>query len=368
MKDNDIDTLLVQQGGLWRAGQTQVEQPFISDVDAAKPRSRFVPLLAAATVPLLVAASALLLARWFSSDHHVPVNTAVVPWADPSPSQSLSGGGTVLGPDKWVLADGSESACNNSVFSVRAVERGPVGSYVVAAEYAGTSPCRISADGPVVVLQNRAGGSVLNGRDPELVGHLKPLLVSPGQLVRTTVRWSSWCGPSINTPVSFSLDFQASSGKPSTLTMAKDFPGPPPSCAPQSVSVVTTATPRVFNPGSIPSLVPTIDVPASAHAGQVLHYTVTLHNLSSTDVSLTSCPRFEQRIGHFGTTPEPAKTTHQLNCADSPPDVAAGQSITFAMQQTVPPNIGRQQVWWNWAGRVPSDDEGGSFPYVTVLP
>jgi hypothetical protein len=84
-------------------------------------------------------------------------------------------------------------------------------------------------------------------------------------------------------------------------------------------------------PGSPGSLSVTVHLPASAKSGEVLSYTVSLHNSTKVAVDLHHCPDYTEILGY------PFKTvrTYTLNCTRARP-IRPGQTRVFEMKIPTP--------------------------------
>lgn len=97
-----------------------------------------------------------------------------------------------------------------------------------------------------------------------------------------------------------------------------------------------------------------LELPSSVKAGEQLRYVVDIANPTGADMVLDPCPSYVQGLGVVGKTPL------RLNC-DTVHDVAAGQTIRFAMEIPVPSDAptGPVPVWWQVAD-ITSGKDGAS--------
>ena len=84
-------------------------------------------------------------------------------------------------------------------------------------------------------------------------------------------------------------------------------------------------------------LVAHLTAPATAHPGEDVRYTLTLHNQGNTAYELTPCPAYEE----FLTTSEGfVHPNYYLNC-DEVKEIEPGASVTYAMQLQLPADLER---------------------------
>ena len=84
-------------------------------------------------------------------------------------------------------------------------------------------------------------------------------------------------------------------------------------------------------------------LPATAHRGSFLSYTVTLTNRGPQDYRLDVCPDYSEFVG-----PKIAGGVYQLNCAPVGV-ISAGANASFAMQLRVPANAAQGTTQLTWA-------------------
>jgi hypothetical protein len=94
-----------------------------------------------------------------------------------------------------------------------------------------------------------------------------------------------------------------------------------------------------------------INAPATAAPGQTLAYSVTLQNPSSSAVSLSPCPAYEEFVGSGETTWVATLRDYYLNC-DVASTIPPGGSVTFEMRLQLPADQppGQAKFGWNVHG------------------
>jgi hypothetical protein len=124
-----------------------------------------------------------------------------------------------------------------------------------------------------------------------------------------------------------------------------------------------TAAPETApSPDPVHSLAIELDVPHSVAAGTTLHYTVSLRNAGVQSVAFPAgCPVYGEWVPGF------AKDFFVLNCGPVGA-IQPGQSVSFAMELTVPRNTapGGYTLYWNFAFGVDLGPPGKAA--VTVTP
>jgi Protein of unknown function (DUF4232) len=88
-----------------------------------------------------------------------------------------------------------------------------------------------------------------------------------------------------------------------------------------------------------------LHVPDTVPPGEPLDFTVTLTNTSDHDVTLSPCPSYAEAVFPIQTAHEPSIERYCLNC-DALKQIAAGSSVTLAMQIDVPDGAGLAKFWW----------------------
>lgn len=117
-----------------------------------------------------------------------------------------------------------------------------------------------------------------------------------------------------------------------------------PSCG-LTVTPIGAPVLSVTDINDYPGLTAAVRLPATVTAGATLHFTVTLTDTGATPVNLDPCPTYDEgvypvRMGR------PSTHIYQLNC-DSVHSIAAGQSVTYAMQIDVPLATGIAKFGWS---------------------
>jgi hypothetical protein len=104
-----------------------------------------------------------------------------------------------------------------------------------------------------------------------------------------------------------------------------------------------------------------LELPASVKAGDQLRYVVDIANPTAADIALDPCPSYLQRGPG-----DPGKTPLELNC-DVVHDVAAGQTVRFEMELSVPVSTpsGQTQVCWTLVDTL--SGKGGGCGSVDVV-
>jgi hypothetical protein len=110
------------------------------------------------------------------------------------------------------------------------------------------------------------------------------------------------------------------------------------------------------------ALTPVAHMPARLTPGSVVHYTVTLTNRSKHEVRLSPCPSYAEYLIPMQSLSKRVVDRYYLNCEASP-QIAAGGSVTFAMQMRVPDAPGSTK--YAWQIQVSSVDSGGE---TTIRP
>jgi hypothetical protein len=97
------------------------------------------------------------------------------------------------------------------------------------------------------------------------------------------------------------------------------------------------------------ALTVTTHLPATLVAGSALHYTVTLRNHSRHNLVLSPCPSYAEYLTPVQHLQRRLVRRYFLNCRASPA-IAAGASVTFAMQVNVPNVVGPTKYEWQLQG------------------
>ncbi|MCU1622469.1 MAG: hypothetical protein JWL79_1314 [Frankiales bacterium] len=126
-------------------------------------------------------------------------------------------------------------------------------------------------------------------------------------------------------------------------------------CAPAVVTTYgsgTAAPPPVVEHQPLNDLVATVEAPASAQAGTIVHFSVILTNPTSKPIGFGSCPSYIETV-------RTNKGSYQLNCPQATA-IAAGQQERFEMELRLNADTpaGPAQLTWTLA----LITEGGSAP------
>lgn len=89
----------------------------------------------------------------------------------------------------------------------------------------------------------------------------------------------------------------------------------------------------------------TVHLPAALLAGAIVGYTVTLHNKSMQDLALSPCPSYAEYLSPLQHLAQRVVQRYYLNC-HAAAEIAAGGSLTFAMQMAVPNATGPAKYLW----------------------
>jgi hypothetical protein len=89
-----------------------------------------------------------------------------------------------------------------------------------------------------------------------------------------------------------------------------------------------------------------VTVAETANRGEVLHYSVTITNPTSSPISLATCPAYTQSLYDDGKT---VSNTLRLNCGATSAQIDANSSVTFEMQLAIPASLpaGGAKLSWN---------------------
>ena len=207
--------------------------------------------------------------------------------------------------------------------------------------------------------------SFVNGNGKELAGaHVvgpfgrgpaRRFLVPPSHELRSMLRWENYCGPK---PDRVDLRLHIGDAVVKAEALSLDTPD-----CPAAANFTEITGPRFRGPATArgttvyADLVASIAAPATVRAGDALHYRVTLTNPTSNPLPLDPCPAYSH--GWKGDGGHANFPTYRLNCA--PQTIAAGQSVTFAMELAIPETAtGDGALSWLL------DPEAWNAPQVTV--
>jgi hypothetical protein len=374
----DLAQLLTEDGERWRAVQPRVPRldDMVADVQRPRPR-RWMPLLAAACVLLVVTAVAVPALLNRPAGHGSAPQTAPnpVPWPSTlKPATSTA----AEQPDyaTWTQAPSGTPSCNDASFAGQVVTSGPPGRVAmrIALTLTSDQACWVSTFGAYFVLRDQHGDVLGSGQNAELIGHrFVRAIVRPGQVVLTEAWWGNWCGTRSATPASLEIHLSGTHDaiNPSLVLPVHATTGAP-ACSPLDGggNWITGDFPSIVNQGSLQTLWIGVIAPHQATRGTTLRYTVSVTNPTVTDVVLSPCPSFTQRLAPLGILARLNKavsTSAQLNCAQSPGRVAAHTTVNFTMQQSTHDTAaGTWQLTWSWLGHTLSAGEFAAMPLITI--
>lgn len=372
----DLDARLRECAARWRAEQDAETPALVTRAHSAlaalaeppprhTPRRRTVLAVAAsvAAVGVIGAATAVLThssARGVVAAA-VPSTTphsaqASVPWSSTGVRADTA---TVTTPPQPGAPNGLRR-CSNSDFSLiagttrrAASNDGWLSSAFVLRSTAAT-PCAVPNGLVEATLVDGTGAAlpvdaVPTGGPPTIPSMLE---VRPGQLVSGTALWAVYQGRAPR-PTHLMINLSGRADTTSTLSIPiASVTIPPHPRNPSNVgpwrSTANGSINTVADPGTLASLTAALTVPATVRNGDVLRYTVTLTNPTTTPVTLTHCPVFVERLD---VTPSKVPTTvgfrGPLNCAQAPKAVGAGQSVRLAYELATAGEVpGPAQLTW----------------------
>ncbi len=356
----DLDEQLREYAQRWRAGEPPLAA---ADLDryTAPPQQRgirvrsWLPVAASVAVILVIA---LAVAFWpGTGGHHGAVGSPsgsaspaqpvgrTVPWssAGVTADDSLSYSGTTRPP---VPAGTPACAVNDFVLVSSRTDPDPgmagwlTTSFVLRSVR--STACQVAGRGPTVVIVD-ATGKPLPDDAVGLGGMVAPILVPPSALTSGQAAWAVYAGR-VPQPARLLLSFstQTSSAASIAISLAGvSIPPRPASPNSGAASVWRSAWSGSFvavvQPGTLGSLVATVQAPAVVRAGAVLDYTVELRNPTDTAVSLAECPRFVEQLQGYDTAqhakiPQVTGFAGPLNCVAAPVEIGPDTSVTFAFE------------------------------------
>lgn len=107
--------------------------------------------------------------------------------------------------------------------------------------------------------------------------------------------------------------------------------------------------PDPTTPTGVGALSVQLHMPATVVRGELMSYTVSLHNTDAETVYLSPCPSYSQGMGQpQGATVSVVHNTYLLNCQEAL-SVPANSSLTFQMVMRIPTNwkVGPAKFLWN---------------------
>lgn len=277
------------------------------------------------------------------------VAPAVVPWAALPPS-----------PPPWHPTPTASPApppavsppCAAAVLRARFGPRnGATGHWLIPLTITniGGRTCRLSGAPPVVATSP--------GMPPVVADHHVFLPdngwggdLAPGRSARLDMDTTAACirYPAGNAPMArWRIAVTAPGGGVVTVSS----PPLPLACGLHSGRFIVAERPdNVQNPPTYPwqDLRASLHAPIAVAPGSVLHFTLSLENVSNHSIALEPCPAYAVAVPG-------ALYRHELNCAAVPGHaVAGGSTVTFAMQAAIPARapLGPASVKWDagWAG------------------
>jgi len=106
----------------------------------------------------------------------------------------------------------------------------------------------------------------------------------------------------------------------------------------------------------------TVHLPATLLEDAIVGYAVTLHNRSTHDLALSPCPSYADYLSPLQHPAQRVVQRYYLNC-HAASEIAAGASLTFAMQMSVPKVTGPAKYDWQLQASNVTSDRG-----ITIKP
>ena len=290
--------------------------------------------------------------------------SGLVPWIDatpgPVPSASpvaIPPGTRTCGPGDLTASAGWQGATGQMAGGVIVTNTSSTACVVMGA------PRQVALLAGTTTLRTTYVVEVGTGPGATATTAGQPVYLEPGGQATAFVTWSNWCGATRPTVTAVTVTLP-DGGRP--ITAGATPPGPGiggvPRCdVPTSGSTVTAGEFEPV-PAQQPATEPvpasvSISAPASATAGQVLEFTVTVTNIGTTSASLDPCPTYTEDliVGGRALKP-PALRGYLLNCPLIGSQIAPGASVVLAMRYPVPSDVGTGPVELLWGM-----DPGGPF-------
>jgi Protein of unknown function (DUF4232) len=358
--------------------------PTLADPANARRRPSTAWLLAASAAAVILALSAIWLPGHLPSTaatpssspspntngSPTPVPAGLIPWIDATPTPIPS-------PTPVILPPGTRT-CDPNDLTASAGWQGAGGQMAGGVAVTNTSSTACAITGPPRQLELLAGATILKttyramaGADPgaTVTKPRQSAYLKPGDQARAFVIWSNWCGAT-RPAVSAVLVTLSNGGRPITARAAV----PPelgidgfPRCDVPSNGSTLSAWEFAVVPPQPPAAEPlsasvSLSAPATATAGQVLDFTVTLTNRGTQPASLEPCPTYTEDLVVGGRALKPPGSQgYLLNCPAIGPQIAAGASVALAMRYAIPANIDPGSVELGW-----SMDPGGPFDSLSA--
>jgi hypothetical protein len=374
----DLEQLLTEDGERWRAVQPPAPplDDMLADVQRPRPR-RWMPVLAAACTLLVVGAVAVPALLDRSSGHGSASPTAPnpVPWPS-TPAPATSTRAETPAYATWAQAPSGTPSCDEASFTGHVVTSAPPGrvGMRIALTLTSDQPCWTSTYGAYFVLHDQRGDVLGSGQNGLLIGNrVVRAIVEPGQVILTEAWWGNWCGARSARPESLEIHLSGTHDAISpSLVLPVHSTTAAPACSPLDAAGnwVTGDFPSIVNQGSLQTLQIKVIAPHQTTRGSTLRYTVAVTNPTATDVVLSPCPSFTQRLAPRGISLRRTKavsSSAQLNCAQSPGRIAAHTTVNFTMQQARHVTAtGTWQLTWSWLGHTLSAGELATMPLITI--
>lgn len=204
------------------------------------------------------------------------------------------------------------------------------------------STCRLAGYPTLIGISHLRGRARLAAKHGTFFGNLIPTDLTKGQSGRLMLGTEDGCnalntaGHAViernmkeNTYAEVEIIFPRGEGSLTTTTYPFDV-----ACG-LDESELGTYPPSAFGiptpPGSPGSLTATVRLPRTARSGEVLTYTVSLHNPTDVAVDLHSCPNYTEAMYYR----RPVTRTYTLNCTRARP-IRPGQTRIFQMKLPIP--------------------------------
>jgi hypothetical protein len=181
------------------------------------------------------------------------------------------------------------------------------------------------------------------------------VLLRIGDAARAEFIWSNWCG------ARFASSIVLVTPPGGGATVSLDGPGRFSSARCDSPSgssdlvgfAFAPEPPKQPEPPPPVELTVALDLPASAAAGETLHYRVDLTNHGISSAALAPCPVYTESL--YGSKEE---SSYLLNCAGGGPSIESGATLVFDMEFLVPVDAapGVAELFWQvdirWDARI----------------
>ena len=328
--DGDVEELLRSRD--WIGPLAPVKLDALARTARRRARGRLAAAVAAAAVVLVlggVAASSTLL-REASVTPQQPAasGNGIVPWVDTPASQP-----TTAAPASCQGGDVKVSLGRTGAWHGQAIQ-------VIDVTNVSGQPCAFSASDFSATATTSQGHAVAVGTPGSQPA---PVTLAANQTAHVALGAPASCGGSPE--IARTVMVKVAGGAAQNLGNA----WLPVNCG-QPTVVQLNVDPRAAATDSAP-VTATLNAPPSVQAGTTAQFTVTLTNTSASDaVTFANCPSYL-----IGLKVAQVSRTYQLNC-DVNPNLAAGQSRTYAMQFDVPADAsGSDQLTWQLVGYQAAD-------------